>query len=478
MKLGARIFVCYFIIFAACFYYPIDWIKDNIRIRYLEGVEDPLVDQAVLLAEMASMELAREEFNPEKWYRLFENTADRPVSAQIYRLMKTRVDVRVYMTDQNGIVIFDSAGRENIGLDYSVWRDVYLTLNGTYGARSTLQDPADPKSSVLYVAAPILIDNEIAGSLTVAKPTTTINAFLVSARPQITKIAAIAVFCALVLSFLVSVWITRPIHRLTWYAGNISKGRRVPFPVLDNSEIGDMGKSFLKMQEALEGKKYVEQYVENLTHEIKSPLSAIRGGAELLEEDMAPDQRQRFLSNIRNEAARVQDIVERMLALSAIESRQKLSEKEKIPVSSLVKTVVESKQPVLSRKNISVTPHIPESLFITGDGFLLYQALSNLLQNAIDFSPEHGAISVRAYSEEKMLRLTVTDNGPGIPDYAEHRIFDKFFSLQRPGTGKKSTGLGLNFVKEVAALHQGTVRLENQKTGGVKATLTLRKIPS
>ena len=473
MKLGARIFFCYFIIFAACFYYPIDWIKDNIRIRYLEGVEDPLVDQAVLMAEMAAMELTRGTFDAERWYQWFENTAARPVAAQIYGLTKTGVDVRVYMTDKYGVVIFDSAGRENIGLDYSVWRDVYLTLNGEYGARSSLDDPTDPKSSVLYVAAPILIDGEIAGSLTVAKPTTNINAFLVSARPQITKIAAIAVFFALLLSFLVSVWITRPIGRLTRYAGAVSRGRRVPYPALDNSEIGDMGKSFLKMQEALEGKKYVEQYVENLTHEIKSPLSAIRGAAELLEEDMPPAQQQRFLSNIRNEAGRIQEIVERMLALTAIESRRELSEKEIIAVSSLVKTVVESKRPVLSQKNIALTCHIPEKTSITGDGFLLFQALSNLLQNAIDFAPENSAIAVRAQTDEKFLRLVVTDNGGGIPDYAEHRIFDKFFSLQRPDTGKKSTGLGLNFVKEVASLHQGAVKLENRKTGGVTATLSL-----
>jgi two-component system sensor histidine kinase CreC len=127
----------------------------------------------------------------------------------------------------------------------------------------------------------------------------------------------------------------------------------------------------------------------------------------------------------------------------------------------------------LSQKNIALTCHVPKKTSITGDGFLLFQALSNLLQNAIDFAPENSAIAVRAQTDEKFLRLVVTDNGCGIPDYAEHRIFDKFFSLQRPDTGKKSTGLGLNFVKEVASLHQGAVKLENRNTGGVTATLSL-----
>ena len=473
MKLGTRIFVCFFLIFAVCFYYPIDWIRDNIRIRYLEGVEDPLVDQANLLAEMAGLEMAEGTFDPDRWYAIFENTSNRPLSADIYTLNKSRVDIRVYITDKTGILLFDSAGRENIGLDYSVWRDVHLTLNGQYGARSTLQDPTDPKSSVLYVGAPIRVNGKLSGVLTVAKPTTNINEFLVSARPQITKIAALAVISALLLGFIVSVWLTRPIQRLTQYAEDISRGRRVAFPVLDNSEIGRMGKSFEKMQEALEGKKYVEHYVQNLTHEIKSPLSAIRGAAELLQEDMDAAQRTRFLTNINNEANRIQKIVDRMLELSTLENRRKISEREHISVKSMVKTVLESKQPIFSQKKISPAIDISDGIFVKGDSFLLNQAISNLIQNAVDFSTKLGSLEITCQSDGKIIRLFITDHGPGIPDYAKDRIFDKFFSLQRPDTGQKSTGLGLNFVKEVAELHFGSIRLENQKTGGVKAILTL-----
>lgn len=473
MKLGTRIFVCCFLIFAACFYYPIDWIRDNIRVRYLEGVEDPLVDLANLLAETAGMEMEQGVFSPDRWYTIFENTSDRPLSVNIYKLTKKKVDIRVYMADKTGILIFDSASRENIGLDYSIWRDVFLTLNGQYGARSTLLDPRDPKSSVLYVAAPIIVNGSLTGSLTVAKPTANINEFLISARPQITKIGALAILAALLLSFLVSVWLTRPIQRLTQYADDISHGKRVAFPVLDDSEIGDMGKSFEKMQEALEGKKYVEQYVQNLTHEIKSPLSAIRGASELLQEDMDPQQRQRFLSNIHNESNRIKEIVDRMLELAAIETRRKISERETIAVNSMIKTVIESKRPIMSQKKITPTINISDKIFVKGDSFLLNQAISNLIQNAIDFSPELSSIDIACQSDGKIIRLTISDTGPGIPDYATGKIYDKFFSLQRPDTGKKSTGLGLNFVKEVAELHFGSIRLENKKQGGVKATLTL-----
>ena len=203
----------------------------------------------------------------------------------------------------------------------------------------------------------------------------------------------------------------------------------------------------------------------------RCPLSG--GAAELLQEDMEPDQRQKFLSNIHNEVNRIQEIVDRMLELAAIETRRKIFDRENISVCSMVKTMIESKRPIISQKDISPTINIPDTIFVKGDSFLLNQAIANLIQNAIDFSPKHSSITITCLSDGKIIRLAVTDSGPGIPDYANDKIYDKFFSLQRPDTGKKSTGLGLNFVKEVAELHFGSIKLKNLKPGGVKATLTL-----
>jgi len=104
---------------------------------------------------------------------------------------------------------------------------------------------------------------------------------------------------------------------------------------------------------------------------------------------------------------------------------------------------------------------------------LLHEAIANLVQNAIDFSPPAGIISMICRSENKQVSIVIEDRGPGIPDYALDKIFDKFYSLQRPATGKKSTGLGLNFVREVALLHHGKIILENRKSGGTRAMLTL-----
>ncbi len=478
MKLGLRIFGCYLVIICICFAFPLGWVLDTLRTRYLEGVEDPLVDQANILAGMVGEMISGGRFNADDFGRTFEKIYARPLDTKIYHLTKTTVDMAVYITDAKGRVIFHSLDPGQIGADYGQWRDVRMTLDGAYGARTSLADPEDLKSSVLYVAAPVTVGGQLAGVLTVVKPTTNINSFLQQAKPRLIKVVCLALLTAVLLGYLVALWITRPIQRMTDYANAVHAGGRALFPKLDRTEIGTMGQALKKMQAALEGKAYVERYVQQLTHEIKSPLSAIRGSAELLEENVPPDRRARFLTHIRTEANRIQAIVDRMLTLAALENKQGLTRAERISIFALVQSVLESKQPLLLAKQIEVTKNISEDLEVTGDEFWLHQAVANLVQNAIDFSLPKGTIALDTQADGQSMQLLIEDSGTAIPSYALDKIFDKFYSLKRPDSGRKSTGLGLNLVRQVALLHAGRIRLENRNPKGVRAVLTLPLTPT
>jgi two-component system sensor histidine kinase CreC len=165
-----------------------------------------------------------------------------------------------------------------------------------------------------------------------------------------------------------------------------------------------------------------------------------------------------------------------MLELSALENQKILKNVEQLSASTLFQTVYESKRIILKKKQLHLTVQVPENVQLRGDKLLLHQALSNLIQNAVDFSPAHSEIKLRVQIEGTMLALIVEDNGTGIPAYASGKVFDKFFSLQRPGNGKKSTGLGLNFVREVATLHNGKIELKNLPEKGTRATMMLPKL--
>lgn len=474
MKLGAFVFLAYVGILALCFSYPLAKIGGGVHTAYLESAEEPLVDTANILAAIVGRAAERENFSVDEFYRVFEEARGRNVAAQIYEMRKEKVDLSVYITDSRGIVLFDSENRENIGQDYSQWRDVSLTLKGEYGAR-VRRDPKDPNSTAaLYVAAPVLVSGKVAGVLTVIKPTINIAAFMDVAMPHIFKISAFSLAAAIVLSLAVSIWLTQQVGRLTRYANDVREGHRVAFPKLAPTELKTMGVAFEKMREALAGQAYVEQYVETLTHEIKSPMSAIRGAAELLEDaSMAPEQRAHFLSNIQSEIRRIQELVDRMLKLTELEARRALGSRSPVLLAAVARTIMEGAEPALLKKHLRADVQIAADVTISGDPLLLHLALSNLVQNAIDFSPEHGRIGVSATRIGDQIELCVDDEGPGIPEFARTRVFDKFFSLERPNTNKKSTGLGLNFVKEVAALHGGTVDVDNLPERGLRARLVL-----
>ena len=474
MRLGAVVFVAYVAILALCFSYPLARIGSGLLTAYLESVEEPLVDTANILAAIVGRAAERDNLDPEEFYRVFSEVRGREVAAQIYEMRKQRVDLSVYITDAQGIVLFDSDSRETIGKDYSKWNDVARTLRGEYGAR-VKRDPNNPGgTAALYVAAPVRVSGKIAGVLTVIKPTVNIAAFMDVAMQQIFRISAISLAAAIILSLGASIWVNQQVSRLTRYANDVREGLRVPFPKLAPTELKTMGVAFEKMREALAGQAYVERYVEALTHEIKSPISAIRGAAEILEDASLPDdKRAHFLANIQSETHRIQELIDRMLKLTELEARRALGSRSPVQLAALARTIVEGAEPTLLKKHLRVDVEIAPEITVSGDPLLLHVALSNLVQNAIDFSAENGRIAVTAAKAGDNVELCVDDEGPGIPEFARARLFEKFFSLERPDTGKKSTGLGLNFVKEVAALHGGTIDVSNLPQRGLRARLIL-----
>ena len=262
------------------------------------------------------------------------------------------------------------------------------------------------------------------------------------------------------------------LRKLTRYAQAVSQGQRVEPPSLRGGELAQLGEALQKMRTELEGKAYVERYVHTLTHELKSPLAAIRGAAELLESDMAEAQRQRFVGNIQSESARLQQLIERLLNLALVEQRQGLEERVDIPLRELLEDLLQAQAARIERGQLRVELQVDDDMQVRGERFLLQQALSNLLDNALDFTPPGGLLRWAATIACDQVELCLFNQGAAIPDYAMPRLSERFFSLPRPDTGRKSTGLGLNFVQEVASLHGGSLQLVNV-ADGVEARLRL-----
>lgn len=469
MSLRLRLLLVLLAIYCVGGYFMTRWTLDQVRPRYLESMEESLVDTSVLLASVAEGQLKDDAPDAGVLQRAFSAARGREFEAQIYTLKKTTVDLRVYMTDAAGLVVFDSEGRAT-GLDYSRWNDVARTLKGKYGARATYERRGDEDSLTFFVAAPIRRDNRVVGVLTVGKPTRAINELVTAAQRKITVGAAIGGLALLLVLLGVLSWVIAPLERLTAYARAVRDGKPVEVPKLPGRTLQELGTAFEEMRDALEGRQHVERYTQALTHEVKAPLAAIRGAAELLGEEMPEAQRRKFLGNIRSEAERIQQVVERLLELSSLEARKTLRQTEAIDAGGLVAEAASLMGPACAGARVNLaTESVTASL--RGERVLLREALVNLLQNALDFSPAGGAIRLRAVGAAGRVSFVVEDNGPGVPDYALPRVFERFYSLPRPGSARKSTGLGLALVREIAHLHGGDVTLANRPEGGAVATL-------
>jgi len=476
MRIGLRILLGYFVIVAIAAILLGRVFVQEVKPGVRQTMEDTLVDTANLLAGQARDDLLAGKIDQGRFAESVRALADRDPGAEIWGFAKRRIGTRIYVTDEHGIVVFDSTGRD-VGQDYSRWNDVYLTLRGRYGARSTRADPDDDSSTVMYVAAPIVDRRDgrerIVGVLTVAKPNQAIAPFIARSQDKILRWGFVLLGAALAIGMLAAWWLSRQLGALRQYADAVTAGQRISPPDVPG-EFGDLGRALETMRERLEGKQYVEQYVHALTHELKSPLAAIRGSAELVEsggEAMPAPDRARFLATILAQGDRMAEMVDKLLALAAVEHRRRIEEPRPVDLKILVDEAVQRLAPKLSRRGLSVRVD-GSSAVVQGDAFLLRQALVNLLDNAADFAPENSAVEVAIARAGVHWNLSVADRGSGVPDYALERAFERFYSLPRPGGGR-SSGLGLCFVAEAAALHGGTAGLANREGGGVLATLSL-----
>ena len=477
VTIRTRIITGILLIVAGGFYYLVNWMLGEMRPHYMKSMEESLVDESVLLASLIEGMIIDGRITTEDLRGAFDRARNRTFHARIYDMIKNRMNVRVYITDAKGIVLFDSDGGADEGKDYSRWNDVHLALRGRYGARTSHSISGDQSTSVLYVAAPIMADSAIAGVLTVCKPSGSVTFFIEQARGKMIVAGFIVGLGVILVGVFLSIWVTSPIKRLTGYARDVRDGKNVSLPrlgllsPLGHSELGVMGTALEEMRDSLEGKKYIENYVQTLTHEIKSPLAAIRGAAELIDDTMPVPERTRFLRNIRTETERIQHIVDRLLELSSLESRKTLREHTAVDLGALIDRQCRTIAPSCEAKHIECRRVPGTTTVVHGEPFLIRQAIANCLQNALDFTPENGIITIALERRTSAAVITIDDTGTGIPDYAMEKIFDRFYSLGRPDTSRKSTGLGLSFVKEAMALHGGRVSVVNRLEGGVRVGL-------
>lgn len=253
--------------------------------------------------------------------------------------------------------------------------------------------------------------------------------------------------------------------------------------VKGNDEIAQLGKAINDLSDELQRLQDSRKaFLSNVSHELRSPLSYIKGYSQALDEGMIKTKtdQEKFVKVIRKEAERMTRLVEDLFDLAQMDEGQLQLSKEVVNLDVIIQNMIETVKPQAEAKQIQVTyrPAISEPVVI-GDAGRLSQVFFNLFDNAIRYAPDFGNITVITTVTRQDARVEISDNGDGIPSKQLPFIWDRFYRGDRSRSRKSGgTGLGLSIVKQIVEGHQGTVDLQSKKGMGTVLTVTIPLLKS
>lgn len=349
--------------------------------------------------------------------------------------------------------------------------EVQRALAGKYGAYTRTYKNGE--RLFLFSALPIQRDGKIQGVIYVTRSTNPVRASLYRLRSTLFKVLIWSLVATAILSLFFAATISRPLTRLTQRALRIADGdRSQALSLARDDEIGALARAFARMTQRLDGRaQEVAELAANISHEFKSPLTAIRGAAELLQEGAVDDanDRQRFIDNILQDAHRLDRLVTRLLELSRLEA-------DPVPDSrvDLRLLLIELCADKPGAAQVALHCQAAQS-WVIGKRAHLASALANLIENARQHATPGTVVEVRLqHLDAKNLRISVCNQGPSISPANLTRVWDRFFTT-RPDSG--GTGLGLAIVASVLRAHGGQFGVESHAESGTCFWILLPALP-
>ncbi len=286
----------------------------------------------------------------------------------------------------------------------------------------------------------------------------------------------IALALSLFVAFGLARWIGDPLQAL------VSAARRMPeigaLPVRGPREVQELTTAFNDMGARVRAsQKSQREFVANVSHELKTPLTSIQGFAQALEDGTAdtPEARRQAAGIIRQEAERMHRMVLDLLDLARFDAGMMDLQRTTLDLPALLRNVVEKMTPQAQAAGVSLRLETDPLPAATGDGDRLVQVFTNLVDNAIKFTPAGGSVLLRASAAAPGVQVEVTDTGAGMtPEVAAH-IFERFYQADasRQGGGKHSAGLGLAIVQEIVRAHGGKISVRSAPGAGSTFTVSL-----
>jgi len=428
--------------------------------------------------------------------RQLNAAAERGLSAEemAQRLSRLSADssARLLLLNPQGAVLADSG---------NAWVGQSLSLPDTARSGGALTTPDDQR--VNFAAASIGPEDAPLGTLlSVAAPTPVLPRFITELGWGFALAGLLAGLVSLLASVLIARSLALPLKQISAAAAAIAAGdysRRAPEK--GPPEVRQVAASFNVMAGQVDaGRQAMRDFVSNVSHELKTPLTSIQGFSQAILEGATQDEaaQKRAAGIIHQEAHRLSRLVEDLLDLARIDSGQVVMQKTRLDLAQILARTTDRLRPQAERKNVQLVQQWQAVPPIVGDGDRLAQVFTNLLDNAVRHTPPGGKVTVstaiaRGLPRPRHIRpgtvqadvtttlsergdfvsVSISDTGPGIPPEALARIFERFYQVDKSRKRSGGAGLGLAIIKEIVDAHSGTVRAESVEGVGTKFTVLL-----
>ncbi|MER1994538.1 MAG: ATP-binding protein [Eubacteriales bacterium] len=379
------------------------------------------------------------------------------------------------------IAVMDQAGNvmTNARTAYSEDPEFVESLNGDeiseamqkiLGGEKIRMRSASGEAPTFTVGVPYTRNGGVAGAVFIRTKAQRIESGLNEILGKIAALAAAVLALSGVVVFLFVRARLKPLKQLGTAAGRIAEG---DFSVQVDEKAGDrevreVSSAFNTMTRKLEGvEEGRREFVANVSHELRSPITSIRGFAEGMADGVIPAEEQpRYLRLVADESKRLSGLIDDLLALSRLEREDAKPEMSVFDINEMLRRAVIRRMNDLEGKKIDVSCEFEEdSCPVRADSDRIEQVVINLLDNAIKFTPEGGSIRLESATHDGIAEITVRDSGSGVAPEDRERIFDRFFTADRAHTAGKGTGLGLSICKRIMEMHGQGIRLLETETG-------------
>ncbi|MEH7392964.1 sensor histidine kinase [Bacillus sp. JJ1474] len=272
-------------------------------------------------------------------------------------------------------------------------------------------------------------------------------------------------------------YLIKPISKLNTATSLIAEGDfGIKLNINRQDEIGDLAASFQTMAGKLEKVNDArKEFISNISHDIQSPLSNIKGYLKLLKSAESTAQHKEYFDVVDSEVNRLSYLTKQLLLLSSLDSQKDLLDKKDFNLSEQLKTVIRQYQWILSEKGLMISYSLPDA-YLHGDHTLLYSVWENLLTNAIKYSEEDSEINITLNDQPDWIVISFKDHGIGLHSEEVERIYDRFYRADTSRTRTiEGTGLGLSIVQSILEIHDGEIKVESKKGEGSVFTVKLPK---